>query len=144
LCLALIASLGTEFRSRNRKNSGGVIDSGGASSSEYGRHILHLNLSDLQSQPEQRESEDGWKWETEGTNGGRVCFSLCLPVVNRFNPSCRKEDLGSALEDSRARFYEHYRKEAEEYDKEFMKKHDEDLNTTLIFVRCAYRSGTRV
>ncbi|KAF9644475.1 hypothetical protein BDM02DRAFT_3079018, partial [Thelephora ganbajun] len=36
-------------------------------------------------------------------------------------------------EDHRARFYEHYRKEAEEYDKEFMKKHDEDLNTTLIF-----------
>ena len=38
-------------------------------------------------------------------------------------------------EHHRAKFYEHYRKEAEEYDKEFMKKHDEDLNTTLIFVR---------
>ena len=37
-------------------------------------------------------------------------------------------------EDHRARFFEHYRKEAEEYDREFMKKHDEDLNTTLIFV----------
>jgi len=36
--------------------------------------------------------------------------------------------------DHRSRFYECYRKEAEEYDKEFMKKYDEDLNTTLIFV----------
>ena len=37
-------------------------------------------------------------------------------------------------DDHRARFYEEYRKVAEEYDKEFLKKHDEDLNTTLIFV----------
>jgi len=37
-------------------------------------------------------------------------------------------------EDFRAKFYKHYHKEAEEYDKEFMKRHDEDLNTTLIFV----------
>ena len=37
-------------------------------------------------------------------------------------------------EDYRARFYSDYRKVAEEYDKEFLKKYDEDLNTTLIFV----------
>lgn len=37
-------------------------------------------------------------------------------------------------EDHGARFYEVYRKVAEEYDKEFLKKYDEDLNTTLIFV----------
>jgi hypothetical protein len=34
-------------------------------------------------------------------------------------------------------FYENYRKVAEEYDKEFLKKYDEDLNTTLIFVNLA-------
>jgi len=34
----------------------------------------------------------------------------------------------------RARFYRHYQREAEEYDREFMKKYDDDLNTTLIFV----------
>ena len=28
-----------------------------------------------------------------------------------------------------------YRREAEEYDREFIKRCDEDLNTTLIFVR---------
>ena len=37
-------------------------------------------------------------------------------------------------EDYKAQFYEDYRKAAEEYDKEFHKKYDEDLNTTLIFV----------
>ena len=42
--------------------------------------------------------------------------------------------MGSTPEDPRARFYEDYRKVAEEYDKEFMKRYDEDLNTTLIFV----------
>ena len=40
----------------------------------------------------------------------------------------------SAQEDHRSRFYEHYRKESEEYDEEFLTKYDEDLNTTLIFV----------
>jgi len=40
----------------------------------------------------------------------------------------------SQQEDARTEFYKIYRKEAEEYDKEFMKKYDEDLNTTLIFV----------
>ena len=48
------------------------------------------------------------------------------------------------MEDFRGKFYERYRKEAEEYDKEFLKKHDEDLNTTLIFVCCVHRSGARV
>ena len=46
----------------------------------------------------------------------------------------RKQDVPSTQEDHRARFFEEYRKEAEDYDREFMKKYDEDLNTTLIFV----------
>jgi len=40
--------------------------------------------------------------------------------------------------DHRARFFDEYRKEAEEYDREFMKIYDEDLNTTLIFVSLVY------
>jgi hypothetical protein len=42
-----------------------------------------------------------------------------------------------AQEDYRAQFYKKYRKQAEECDKEFLKKYDEDLNTTLIFVSSA-------
>lgn len=37
-------------------------------------------------------------------------------------------------EDHQARFYEDYRKVAEQYDKEFLKRYDDDLNVTLIFV----------
>ena len=40
----------------------------------------------------------------------------------------------SVEEDHQAQFYEGYRKAAEEYDNEFLKKHGEDLDTTLIFV----------
>ena len=75
--------------------------------------------------------------------------------TRRFSPAlCRfllpdflyrkEEDLEPPQEDVRAQFYTHYHKEAEEYDKEFVKKHDEDLNTTLIFVCRMRYEGTRV
>ena len=38
----------------------------------------------------------------------------------------------------RTKFYESYRKIAGEYDKEFIKRHDDDLTTTLIFVSRAH------
>ena len=50
----------------------------------------------------------------------------------------QNQDLQSNQEDLRARFYERYRKEADEYDREFMEKYGEDLGTTLIFVCCAH------
>jgi hypothetical protein len=37
--------------------------------------------------------------------------------------------------DPRGDFFQVYKREAEEYDKDFIKKYDEDANTTLIFVR---------
>ena len=46
----------------------------------------------------------------------------------------QKQGLAHAQEDTSGPFYENYRKVAEEYDKEFLKRYDEDLNTTLIFV----------
>jgi len=52
--------------------------------------------------------------------------------------------LPSTQEDPRARFFEDYRNEAEEYDREFMKKYDEDLNTTLIFVSLVWCPSVRV
>ena len=61
-----------------------------------------------------------------------------VPTRTPLKTHSRKQDVSSTPEDFRAQFFEHYRKEAEDYDKEFMKKYDEDLNTTLIFVslRC--------
>ena len=38
-------------------------------------------------------------------------------------------------DDPRLDFYTMYKKEANEYDQDYVKKYDEDLNTTLIFVR---------
>ena len=38
--------------------------------------------------------------------------------------------------DPRADFYTMYKRESMEYDMDKVKKYDEDLNTTLIFVRC--------
>ena len=35
---------------------------------------------------------------------------------------------------ARAEFYDGHKREADEYDKDFIKKYDEDLNTTLTFV----------
>ena len=43
-------------------------------------------------------------------------------------------------DDARLDFYTMYKKEAVEYDTDYVKKYDEDLNTTLIFVSCLYRS----
>ena len=37
--------------------------------------------------------------------------------------------------DPRVDFYTMYKREAAEYDMDYVKKYDEDLNTTLIFVR---------
>ena len=61
-----------------------------------------------------------------------ICFHQSQYLLN--SPQRRKEGLISQ-QDLRAEFYKHYQKEATEYDREFMKKYDDDLNTTLIFVR---------
>ena len=47
-------------------------------------------------------------------------------------------------EDHRSRFYEYRRKEAEKCDKGVMKKYDEDLNATLIFVSFVCGTWVRV
>ena len=61
-----------------------------------------------------------------------------LPRFTQLKPT----ELPSTQEDPRSEFYGRYRKETEEYDKEFMKKYEEDLDTTLIFVSSVYPSGS--
>ena len=63
------------------------------------------------------------------------CF-LNLPQKQKQGPITQQDHL-------RTEFYKHYQKEATEYDREFMKKYDDDLNTTLIFVRPAYCPNVR-
>lgn len=50
----------------------------------------------------------------------------------------------SKQEQLRADFYKNYQKEAVEYDRGFMKKYDDDLTTTLIFVSLAPVTRTHV
>ena len=45
-----------------------------------------------------------------------------------------KQDPLPAQEDVQTQFYNDYSKVAKEYDEDFLKKHGEDLDTTLIFV----------
>jgi len=58
-----------------------------------------------------------------------------FPPIHTEVPHSQREDTQSIREALRAEFYRHYHKEAEGYDKDFIRKHDEDLNTSLIFVR---------
>lgn len=67
-------------------------------------------------------------------NTGRISEFLSPFVKCRLTPFSQKKDVPSTRKDYQAQFYTDYRKVAEEYDKEFLKKHDEDLNSTLIFV----------
>ena len=46
----------------------------------------------------------------------------------------QEQDVLPIQEDHQAQFFKYYHKEAEDYDKEFVKRHDDDLGTTLIFV----------
>ena len=71
-----------------------------------------------------------------GTVGNKRAGKCCILTTRMFLrlPPNREQNALPTQEDHRSRFYEHYHKEAEEYDREFMKKYDEDLNTTLIFV----------
>ena len=80
------------------------------------------------------------RWKT----GERVSFISGLARMTLRSPCSQKRNVVSTQEDPRGQFYEVYRKEAEEYDKEFMKKYDEDLNTTLIFVSFVSSFGGRV
>jgi hypothetical protein len=67
--------------------------------------------------------------------GGRVGLTPRLAIgISLRSPYSQKQGAPPMQEDHQARFYVDYRKVADEYDKEFLQKYDEDLNTTLIFV----------
>ena len=48
-------------------------------------------------------------------------------------PSLFPNHVGTSS-NARVEFYDKFQREADEYDHDFIKKYDEDLNTTLIFV----------
>ena len=73
------------------------------------------------------------------TPNGALCTSLCL-ARRPLNESSIQDALRAFLtpiknDNARLDFYTVYKREATEYDMDYVKKYDEDLNTTLIFVR---------
>ena len=90
-----------------------------------------------------RWKERGWSERVSAsTNRSKMVGSIPFP-----RPSCcplTGPSIQAALraflqpiktEDPRVDFYTMYKKESLEYDTEYVKKYEEDLNTTLIFVR---------
>ena len=53
------------------------------------------------------------------------------------------QNLSKPAKSARDEFYEKFQHTADEYDDDFIKKYDEDLNTTLIFVSSPYRRLNR-
>ena len=61
----------------------------------------------------------------------------CCPLTRRsLQDALRTFFQPIKTDDPRVDFYTMYKREAAEYDTDYVKKYDEDLNTTLIFVRC--------
>jgi len=91
-------------------------------------------MSNRSQDPDTKDRSEKGSGErgTPADRSVRPCvFELSLDV----EPLCsHKQDSLPTQEDYRTKFYEVYRREAEEYDREFIKRYDEDLNTTLIFV----------
>ena len=85
--------------------------------------------------PDPKEKSGGESGEQPTQPTDRSDWS-CVLEPSLLKPSySQKQKQPPTQEDYRTKFYELYRREAEEYDREFIKKYDEDLNTTLIFVR---------
>ena len=73
---------------------------------------------------------------SDGQQLGKLCF---VSHKSALKPSSSQKKVSPPIvEDIRGKFYEHYHKEAGDYDNEFIKKHDDDLGNTLIFVCCEY------
>jgi len=53
-------------------------------------------------------------------------------------------NLHGTANSARADFYNKFQREADDHDRDFMKKYDEDLNTTLIFVSISSASASIV
>ena len=66
-----------------------------------------------------------------------VSDNLGVPKLG-FSSSPKQDRLPTNQEGHRTQFYEHYRNVARGYDKDFIKRHEDDLKTTLIFVSRAH------
>jgi hypothetical protein len=103
---------------------------------------VYLTFGPSRDTGEGREENEGGERTTRHQADGWVAFILGQNFTQTLRS--QRQDALPIQEDHQAQFYKVYRKVAEEYDKEFLKKHDEDLNTTLIFVSSVWSPGAPV
>ena len=70
-----------------------------------------------------------------------------INIIHELTPTSIQEALRMYFQpikndDPKLDFYTMYKRETTEYDTEYMVKHNEDLNTTLVFVRSCVPSTT--
>ena len=70
-------------------------------------------------------------------------FRPCLASAPLKTSHRKKEDQELSQGDLRTEFYKQYDKEAKDCDDEFREKYKDDLDVTLIFVRCEHHLGAR-
>ena len=125
----------SSLRLKKRRNSRGSQSPAQSSQSEYNLCLIagpcfHLKVSIsawfLTERGKKRRA--GNRALDSSQTGNFIPSEKKTPLNPSYSP---KKDATPTRDDHRARFYEDYRKVAEEYDKDFLKKHDEDLSTTL-------------
>jgi len=77
----------------------------------------------------------------------RFSSAILIGWINKLAPDSIQEALRMFLQpikndDPRLDFFTMYKRETTEYDTDYMEKHNEDLNTTLIFVRFCIPSSS--
>ena len=83
--------------------------------------------------------EDGKRVKEEVSNDQRPSKFFTLTRVS-LRLSCSQNQAPSTTnqDDHQAEFYKHYHEVAAKFDQEFLKKYNDDLDTTLIFVSSLY------
>ena len=99
--------------------------------------------------PHSRRHERQKKWKTGRCRFAKVRRgrSGITPMISNVVPNSIQDALGMFMqplksEDPRLDFYSMYKREAIEYDNNYVRKYDEDLNITLIFVCLSRDTGS--
>ena len=64
----------------------------------------------------------------------QLSLSVATQLVTTFILSSSDDAMPGTTNSARNDFYDKFKREADEHDRDFIKKYDDDLNTTLIFV----------
>ena len=111
---------------------------------------VRLTQSPIIGRPHPSTYGESWTALVRAKESPLHCKSIQIGTFETQNRPCRWPSSGHSFQDAlrtffqpiktddpRPDFYTMYKREATEYNMDHVKKYDEDLNTTLIFVRCS-------